>query len=58
VCIFTDYSSDYYDPLRVGTLLIILNRDYRGGEVAITCHEREMIFDPAAAKSRSFFIAR
>ncbi|SPQ20738.1 4365ba90-5cd0-4ebb-a8c2-fee5817932d9 [Thermothielavioides terrestris] len=55
--LFRDYHNEYYDPLRVGTLLIILNRDYRGGEVAIACHEREMIFDPAAAKSRSFFIA-
>jgi hypothetical protein len=50
--------SDYYDPTRVGTLLIMLKRGYKGGEIAVGCGDKEMFFDPASSKQRNFYIAR
>ncbi len=50
--------SEYYDPTRVGTLLIILNRGYMGGEIIIGCRNKEVLFDPASAKQEHFYIAR
>lgn len=52
--------SEYYDPTRVGTLLIILKRScFRGGgEIAVGCGDKEKFFDPASSKHHQFFIAR
>lgn len=53
-----DDLSEYFDSSRVGTLLIILNHDYTGGEISVAYREREMLFEPAVEKTRSFYIAR
>ncbi|KAL2015064.1 hypothetical protein VTK56DRAFT_6416 [Thermocarpiscus australiensis] len=45
--VWRDYHNQYHDPIRVGSLLIILNRDYKGGEVAVGFGDKEMFFDPA-----------
>ena len=50
--------SKYYDPTRVGTLLIILNRACMGGEIVIGCGDKEVLFAPASAKREHFYIAR
>lgn len=54
----TDHPSDYPDPSHVGNLLIILNRGYKGGEIAVGCGEREVLFDPASASEDRFFVTR
>ncbi|EAQ84368.1 predicted protein [Chaetomium globosum CBS 148.51] len=48
---------ELYDPTRVANLLIILNQDYSGGEIAIGSDDKEVFFDPAAAKHPQFYIA-
>ncbi|KAH6617617.1 hypothetical protein F5144DRAFT_596579 [Chaetomium tenue] len=48
---------ELYDPTRVANLLIILNQDYSGGEIAIGSEDKEVFFDPAAAKYPGFCIA-
>ena len=50
--------SELWDPTRVGNLLIILNKAYTGGEIAVGSGEKEMFFDPAAATHDQFYIAR
>jgi hypothetical protein len=54
----THHHSEHYDPTRVGNLLIILNRSYKGGEIAVGCGDKEMFYDPASSKQRHFIIAR
>ncbi|KAK4236701.1 hypothetical protein C8A03DRAFT_35391 [Achaetomium macrosporum] len=55
--VFRDYANEYYDPIRVGTLLIILNDDYRGGQIAVACGDKELFFDPASSQGKYFYIA-
>ncbi|KAK4038414.1 hypothetical protein C8A01DRAFT_17491 [Parachaetomium inaequale] len=55
--IWRDYHNELWDPTRVGNLLIILNKAYKGGEIAIGSGDKEMFFDPAAAMYDQFYIA-
>ncbi|KAK4113010.1 hypothetical protein N656DRAFT_638205 [Canariomyces notabilis] len=59
--LFRDYHNKRCDPSRVATLLIILNRDYTGGDIAI-CHSdggNGMLFSPASApRGNQFLILR
>ncbi|KAH6842219.1 hypothetical protein B0I37DRAFT_447723 [Chaetomium sp. MPI-CAGE-AT-0009] len=55
--IWRNYQNDLYDPTRVAHLLIILNQDYSGGEIAIGSGNKEAFFNPAAAQHPQFYIA-
>lgn len=55
--ICANHTSELYDPTRVANLLIILNQDYSGGEIAIGGGDKEVFFDPAAAQHPQFYIA-
>lgn len=55
--LFRSYSSKIDDPTRVGTLLVILNKDYTGGDIAIGCGTRDVLFQPEHANANHYLIA-
>lgn len=54
--LFRSYTRKIDDPTRVGTLLIILNDDYTGGDIAIGCGNRDTLFQPERADTTSYMI--
>lgn len=55
--LFRSYSSKIDDPTRIGSLLIILNNNYTGGDIAIGCGSRDVLFQPEHADTNHFIIA-
>jgi hypothetical protein len=38
--------------------LVILSKDYTGGEIAVGSGDKEVFFKPASTKTNQFFVAR